>query len=215
MSSVEQEESDNEGEMMDGIESDFIPETDNEEESDGEPDEGQPDDQEVNHDKEDDKEDNEASSELSSPPPQSPTLSTRSPAPATKKPRYSVPRNGMEYASGPPGRRFMFCRTPRTVALIWKEWKVGTNGNPPIEALEHEHGTIWRSGTTREIKFGSNYVKNREIVVKKVEAMCEEDGISPEEACRRLDHRVDGRIRLLIGALRKGWDPFTVIPSRA
>lgn len=211
MSSFAQEESANEGEMLDGIESDFIPETEEEEESEGEPDE-----QEKNHDEQD----NAASSELSSPPP-SPTLSTSSPAVVaktptspTKEPRYAVPRNGMQYASGPPGRRFMFCRTPRNVSLIWKEWKVGTNGNPPIEALEHEYGTAWRHGTTREIKFGSNYVKTREMVIKKVEEMVEVEGISPEEACSRLDRRVDGRIQKLIGALRKGQDPFTVIPDR-
>ncbi|KAJ4152492.1 hypothetical protein NW754_004288 [Fusarium falciforme] len=131
------------------------------------------------------------------------------------KPRYSVPRSvGYRYATGPPGRRFKYHRMPKTVALVWAEWKIGLHGNPAIEELERNHGTTWRLGTLQERKYASNYVGVRQKIVRKVEEMCEEGGIGVEEACWRLDERVDGRMQLLMAALRKGEDPLEVIPKR-
>lgn len=102
----------------------------------------------------------------------------------------------------------------RTVLDVWREYKHGAKGNPAIESLEAEFGTGWRTGTLREIKYASNYVGVRQKVVGKVEEMCEREGIGAEEACRRLDERVDGRMQMLISAVRKGEDPFEVIPKR-
>ncbi|KAF4993591.1 hypothetical protein FGRMN_6309 [Fusarium graminum] len=131
------------------------------------------------------------------------------------KPRYSVPRSvGYRHAAGPPGRRFKYNRMPKTVALVWQEWKHGSHGNPAIEELEKKYNTTWRMGTLQERKYASNYVGVRQKIVRKVEEMCEEDGMTVEQACETLDERVDGRMQLLMAALRKGEDPLAVIPRR-
>lgn len=83
-----------------------------------------------------------------------------------------------------------------------------------IEALERQYGTEWRTGEIRDLKYASNYVSVRQKVVKCVEEMCEREGIGEREAMRRLDERVDGRMQMLISAVRKGQDPFVVIPKR-
>ncbi|RSL45072.1 hypothetical protein CEP54_014417 [Fusarium duplospermum] len=146
----------------------------------------------------------------------SPSLSAESPPPTEDyKPRYSVPRSvGYRYATGPPNHRFKYHRMPKTVFLVWTEWKHGLHGNPAIEELERKHGTTWRLGTLQERKYASNYVGVRQKIVRKVEEMCEQGGIGVEEACWRLDERVDGRMQLLMAALRKGEDPLEVIPVR-
>ncbi|RTE75288.1 hypothetical protein BHE90_010257 [Fusarium euwallaceae] len=146
----------------------------------------------------------------------SPSSSAESPLPTEDyKPRYSVPRSvGYRYATGPPNRRFKYHRMPKTVHLVWTEWKHGLHGNPAIEELERKHGTTWRLGTLQERKYASNYVGVRQKIVRKVEEMCEVGGIGVEEACWRLDERVDGRMQLLMAALRKGEDPLEVIPVR-
>ncbi|KAL7958355.1 hypothetical protein V8C34DRAFT_324161 [Trichoderma compactum] len=150
--------------------------------------------------------------------PQTPTTTpTKSPpSSSSTRPRYSTPRHTTlpRYASGPPNRPFRFHRMGRTVLDVWTEYKHGKKGNPAIEALEKEYATGWRTGTLREIKYASNYVGVRQKVVSKVEEICARDGIEPEEACRRLDERVDGRMQMLISAVRKGEDPFEVIPKR-
>ncbi|KIL92152.1 hypothetical protein FAVG1_04559 [Fusarium avenaceum] len=131
------------------------------------------------------------------------------------KPRYSVPRSvGYRHAAGPPGRRFKYHRMPKTVALVWQEWKHGSHGNPAIEALEKKYNTSWRMGTLQERKYASNYVGVRQKIVRKVEEMCEEEGLTVEQACEKLDERVDGRMQLLMTALRKGEDPLVVIQRR-
>ncbi|KAL6815923.1 hypothetical protein GGI42DRAFT_363115 [Trichoderma sp. SZMC 28013] len=145
------------------------------------------------------------------------TTPTKSPpSSSSTRPRYSTPRHTTlpRYASGPPSRPFRFHRMGRTVLDVWTEYKHGKKGNPAIEALEKEYATGWRTGTLREIKYASNYVGVRQKVVSKVEEICARDGIEPEEACRRLDERVDGRMQMLISAVRKGEDPFEVIPKR-
>ncbi|KAH8729789.1 hypothetical protein BGZ61DRAFT_446993, partial [Ilyonectria robusta] len=101
---------------------------------------------------------------------------------------------------------------PKRIALVWQEWKHGLHGNPSLEFLEREYSTSWRQGTLHELKYGSNYVGKRLKIVKKVEQMCEEDGLTPEEACTLLDRRIDGRLELLMKVLRDGKDPFTAIP---
>ncbi|KAF4958488.1 hypothetical protein FGADI_2412 [Fusarium gaditjirri] len=133
----------------------------------------------------------------------------------TTKTRYSAPRSvAYRYASGPPGRKFKYHRMPKTVALVWQEWKHGSNGNPPIQSLEEKYSTRWRMGTLQERKYASNYVGVRQKVVRKVEEMCHQKGLTPEKACEILDRRVDGRMQLLMTALRKGQDPLVVIPRR-
>ncbi|KAM5346333.1 hypothetical protein ACJ41O_009338 [Fusarium nematophilum] len=134
---------------------------------------------------------------------------------ATHKPRYSVPRSvAYRHAFGPPGKPFKYHRMPKTVALVWAEYKHGMHGNPPIEDLEAQHGTLWRLGTLQERKYASNYVGVRQKIVRKVEEMARGEGIGVEEACGRLDEVVDGRMQLLIAALRKGEDPLRVIKKR-
>ncbi|KAH7168475.1 hypothetical protein DER46DRAFT_218109 [Fusarium sp. MPI-SDFR-AT-0072] len=133
----------------------------------------------------------------------------------TKKTRYSAPRSvAYRYASGPPGRKFKYHRMPKTVALVWQEWKHGSNGNPSIQSLEEKYSTRWRMGTLQERKYASNYVGVRQKVARKVEEMCEQKGLTPEKACEILDRRVDGRMQLLMTALRKGQDPLVVISRR-
>ncbi|KAF5684893.1 high-osmolarity-induced transcription factor [Fusarium denticulatum] len=133
----------------------------------------------------------------------------------TTKTRYSAPRSvAYRYASGPPGRKFKYHRMPKSVTLVWQEWKHGSKGNPSILSLEEKYSTRWRMGTLQERKYASNYVGVRQKVVRKVEEMCEEKGLSPEKACEILDKRIDGRIQLLMTALRKGQDPLVVIPRR-
>ncbi|KAM6478816.1 hypothetical protein HDV62DRAFT_400407 [Trichoderma sp. SZMC 28011] len=145
------------------------------------------------------------------------TTPTKSPpSSSSSRPRYSTPRHTTlpRYASGPPSRPFRFHRMGRTVLDVWTEYKHGKKGNPAIESLERQYATGWRTGTLREIKYASNYVGVRQKVVSKVEEICAREGIEPEEACRRLDERVDGRMQMLITAVRKGEDPFEVIPKR-
>ncbi|KAH6606157.1 hypothetical protein Trco_005310 [Trichoderma cornu-damae] len=148
------------------------------------------------------------------------SASANSPSPPPRcepsRPRYSAPRHMTtpRYASGPAPRPFRFHRMGRTVLDVWLEYKHGKKGNPAIEALEREYGTGWRTGSLREIKYASNYVGVRQKVVGVVEDMCEREGIGAQEACRKLDERVDGRMHMLISALRKGQDPFRVIPRR-
>ncbi|KAL9484139.1 hypothetical protein ACSS6W_002928 [Trichoderma asperelloides] len=155
--------------------------------------------------------------QLQTPLPASASSTSTSTSSHPSKPRYSVTRRTTipRYASGPPGKPFRFHRMGRTVLDVWTEYKRGSKGNPAIEALERQYGTDWRTGEdTRELKYASNYVSVRQKVVSQVEEMCEREGISAMEACRRLDERVDGRMQLLISAVRKGQDPFVVIPKR-
>ncbi|KAM0421059.1 hypothetical protein ACHAPT_011130 [Fusarium lateritium] len=131
------------------------------------------------------------------------------------KPRYAVPRSqAFRNATGPPGRPYKYYRLPKTVALVWEDWKHGLNGNPAIHDLERRYGNLWRLGTLQERRYASNYVGIRQRIVRQVEHMCEEGGMAPEEACRRLDERVDGRMHLLMTVLRKRQDPFEVILKR-
>ncbi|UZP37100.1 hypothetical protein NXS19_004916 [Fusarium pseudograminearum] len=133
----------------------------------------------------------------------------------TEKPRYTVSRStAPRFTSGPSGPRFKYHRMPKTVALVWQEWKHGSNGNPAIEELENKYNTSWRMGTLQERKYASNYVGVRQKIVRRVEEMCEVEGMSVRQACEVLDKRVDGRMQLLMTALRKGEDPLVVIPRR-
>ncbi|GJN82318.1 hypothetical protein PLIIFM63780_005857 [Purpureocillium lilacinum] len=130
-------------------------------------------------------------------------------------PRYAVPRHkGARFASGPAGRPFRFQSKPRTVAGIWCEYKEGTGGNPAIEALEREHGTGWRRGDLRARKYASNYVGGRRAVVEYVERLARDKGWAVDEAIRRVDERVDGRISALTDVLRREEDPFEVLSMR-
>lgn len=146
------------------------------------------------------------------------TRASTSPPPSesdAEKPRYSVSRSvAPRHAQGPPGKPFRYHRMPKTVAAVWQEWKIGSHGNPSIEELEAKYNTTWRMGTLQERKYASNYVGVRQKIVRKVEEMCEELGIGVAEACEMLDRCVDGRMQLLMTALRKGEDPLVVIPRR-
>ncbi|KAJ4139790.1 hypothetical protein NW768_001134 [Fusarium equiseti] len=146
------------------------------------------------------------------------TRTSPSPSPSesdAEKPRYSVSRSvAPRYAQGPPDKRFKYHRMPKTVAAVWQEWKIGSHGNPAIEELEAKYNTTWRMGTLQERKYASNYVGVRQKIVRKVEEMCEELGIQTQQACEMLDRCVDGRMQLLMTALRKGEDPLVVIPRR-
>ncbi|KAF5630772.1 hypothetical protein F25303_9826 [Fusarium sp. NRRL 25303] len=169
--------------------------------------------QEVVEEEEDNNSDDEMEDIPNAPATPSPSLSDEDLE--TTKTRYSAPRSvAYRYASGPPGRKFKYHRMPKSVALVWQEWKHGSNGNPSIQSLEEKYSTRWRMGTLQERKYASNYVGVRQKVVRKVEEMCEQKGLTPEKACEILDRRVDGRMQLLMTALRKGQDPLVVIPRR-
>ncbi|KAM0510909.1 hypothetical protein ACHAPE_010424 [Trichoderma viride] len=157
------------------------------------------------------------SSTVTKPSPPNPQLPTPPPTASSSLPkRYSSPRRTTQarYASGPAGNPFKFHRMGRTVLDVWTEYKVGSKGNSAIEALERQYGTDWRTGKIRDLKYASNYVSVRQKVVNHVEEMCERQGISEREAIKMLDGRVDGRMQMLISAVRKGQDPFVVIPKR-
>ncbi|KAF5237231.1 hypothetical protein FAUST_6142 [Fusarium austroamericanum] len=73
-----------------------------------------------------------------------------------EKPRYTVSRStAPRFTSGPSGPRFKYHRMPKTVALVWQEWKHGSNGNPAIEELENKYNTSWRMGTLQERKYAN------------------------------------------------------------
>jgi hypothetical protein len=163
----------------------------------------------------------------SRPTPPETTAASPSPAAPSSKPRYSTPRrttlkrtnSGPQYAG-----KFTFRRRGRTVLSVWNEYKVDGDGGgivgtgKPfrcIESLEKEYGTCWRTGSVGDIKYASNYVGVRKKIVDFVEGMCEHGKMTPEEACAKLDERVDGRLQELITVLRKGLDPFKAIPVRA
>jgi hypothetical protein len=144
-----------------------------------------------------------------------PTYASSSPPQNLPKPRYSIPRQTYRRrARGPPEQRFVYTRMPRTVLGVWNQWKHGTDGNRAIEALEREYGTAWRTGTNREIKYGSNYVGTRHRIVQYIETRCRVDGEAPEVVCRRLDEHVDRRIQQLLTAIKKEQDPLMVIARR-
>ncbi|KAL7932512.1 hypothetical protein V8C35DRAFT_328486 [Trichoderma chlorosporum] len=145
-----------------------------------------------------------------------PKPSSSASPPSSDKRRYKTPRHTTipRYACGPQDRPFHFLRMARTVLDVWTEYKHGTQGNHAIEFLERTYATDWRTGTVQQIKYGSNYVSVRLKVVSAVEDLCEKQGVSPEEACRRLDERVAGRMHMLIAAVRKKKDPFEVIPKK-
>jgi hypothetical protein len=171
------------------------------------------DDEEEGEEQEEDDSDDEVEDIPNAPATPSPSLSDEDLE--TTKTRYAAPRSvAYRYASGPPGRKFKYHRMPKTVALVWQEWKHGSNGNPSIQSLEEKYSTRWRMGTLQERKYASNYVGVRQKVVRKVEEMCEQEGLTPGKACEMLDRRVDGRMQLLMTALRKGQDPLVVIPRR-
>ncbi|KAF4338645.1 high-osmolarity-induced transcription factor [Fusarium beomiforme] len=131
------------------------------------------------------------------------------------KTRYSAPRSvAYRYANGPPGRKFKYHRMPKTAALVWQEWKQGSHSNPSIQSLEERYNTKWRMGTLQERKYASNYVGVRQKIVRKVEEMIEEEGLTAQQACDKRDERVDGRMQLLMTGLRKNQDPLVVIPKR-
>ncbi|PTB62375.1 hypothetical protein BBK36DRAFT_1163057 [Trichoderma citrinoviride] len=160
--------------------------------------------------------------ESTAPTPETPSPSQSQSQSTPSKPRYSTPRrttlkrtNSGPYYVG----KYTFRRMGRTVRSVWNEYKVncvvGGKEFRCIESLEKEYGTHWRTGSVSDIKYASNYVGVRKKIVDYVEGMCEGGRMTPEEACAKLDERVDGRLQLLITALRKEKDPFREIPMRA
>ncbi|CEI60406.1 hypothetical protein FVEN_g6549 [Fusarium venenatum] len=102
--------------------------------------------------------------------------------PDVEKPRYTLSRSiAPRFAAGPSGGRFKYFRMPKTVALVWQEWKHGSHGNLAIEELENKYNTSWRMGMLQERKYASNYIGVRQKIARQVEEMCEE-GITAKEA---------------------------------
>lgn len=132
------------------------------------------------------------------------------------RPRYSVARSTTAMTLAlPDGSSFTFCRMPRTVELIYREWAHGSHGNSAIEDIEARWGSGWRSSAatsnaarTREIKYRSNFINVRKHVVAYVRQLAQERGITCAEACAAIDAVVAGRIQQLIACIRAKKNPF-------
>lgn len=161
--------------------------------------------------------------------------STPKPSQATSSQatRYSKGRiTKRRFAEGTvPGVRFEFFRKPKTVIDTWREWhEGGAHGNPPLGQLEEQHGSAWRArpGDKEGMKYASNYVSVRRMIVEYVDRSIENrlgsgDGLVGQqkrqheaaardaaiELCVRLDELVKGRIQKLTDFLRVKKDPFT------
>jgi hypothetical protein len=51
--------------------------------------------------------------------------------------------------------KHQMCRAVRTVEVLWREWTVGLQGNPPIEVLDRKWGNRWRAGRQSELQWYS------------------------------------------------------------
>lgn len=132
--------------------------------------------------------------------------------------RYSVARRTSVLIIHVPGSTpFTFHRMARTVRGVWAEWHWGANGNQPLGPLEAKKGTGWRTShhpdeaqRLSDIKYRSNYVAQRCLVVKYVEALAKERNITPLAACAMVDEVAQGRMQMVVDSIRKQKDPLLI-----
>lgn len=134
-----------------------------------------------------------------------------------KKRRYSRPRDTSvrqatgTLESGPVG--FTNFQYPSTVRGVFEVWYDGTRGNPPLGRLEAEHGSRWRN-SPGEIKYWSNYVATRKVVVDCVEQYAAQQGEAVDSVIDRLGEFVDGKIhQVLLPLLPKGKGAHRELPD--
>ena len=58
---------------------------------------------------------------------------------------------------------YSMCRALVSVYDLWKEWNVGLNGSPSIQALERTYGAKWRQSSMEKMFFGRRKVIVNEI----------------------------------------------------
>jgi hypothetical protein len=85
-----------------------------------------------------------------------------------------------------------------TVADVWREWKEGMAGGPPLESLEEQFGPRWRPGNTMTVQFC-----RRKVVWDALKALIAR-GRSEEEAIGELEAMRDGQsLNRLVDLLRQ------------
>jgi hypothetical protein len=85
-----------------------------------------------------------------------------------------------------------------TVADVWREWKEGMTGGPPLESLEAQFSPRWRLGNTMTVQFC-----RRKVVWDALKTLIAR-GRSEEEAIGELETMRDGQsLNRLVDLLRQ------------
>jgi hypothetical protein len=86
---------------------------------------------------------------------------------------------------GPQPPKYKLSRTIATVHDLWREWSIGIGGRPAVKVLEDTWGAKWRKDTTER-----RFFNRRRIVIDEVNRIASDDGVTIEEAIRRLDDKM-------------------------
>jgi hypothetical protein len=68
------------------------------------------------------------------------------------------------------------------IPMLWREWKVGLYGQPPLEHLEKKWGKGWRKKDAE-----SRFFNRRRRIIKKIESMMAQDHVSGDAAAQTLE----------------------------
>ncbi|KAJ5544967.1 hypothetical protein N7535_006646 [Penicillium sp. DV-2018c] len=74
------------------------------------------------------------------------------------------------------------CRGLKNVESLWREWTVGFDGVPSIQALDRKWGTKWRSGRQAEQQW---YSLRREVI-REIKRIASTEGISEDAAVQQV-----------------------------
>ena len=81
----------------------------------------------------------------------------------------------------PPKHRM--CRGVKTVEALWREWTVGIQGGPSIDALDRQWGHRWRAGRQSELQWYSLRLE----VIKEIRRTAQAQRTSEEAAMWQLN----------------------------
>jgi hypothetical protein len=70
------------------------------------------------------------------------------------------------------------CRAVRTVEALWREWTVGLQGHPSIEALDRKWGNCWRAGRQSELQWYSLRLE----AIREIRRLAQAQGMGEEAA---------------------------------
>ena len=76
-------------------------------------------------------------------------------------------------------------RSIATVHDLWREWSIRIGGGTTVKVLENTWGAKWRHDKTEGRLFN-----RRRIVIDEVNRIASDDGVTIEEAIRRLDDKM-------------------------
>ena len=70
------------------------------------------------------------------------------------------------------------CRAVRTVKELWREWTVGLQGHPSIEALDRKWGNRWRAGRHSKLQWYSLQLE----VIREIRRLAQAQGMGEDAA---------------------------------